>query len=141
MCLRALNVSIETRTSNCSCSDALTLLISDWLFCSEGGASFDRVAILSLAFFSIRVTCLRYSIVLDTHTHTHTHVYSAIYMGTFHRRNGFCTLQTVFAIALHQGFSKSGLRSGSGPGGNSIRTRLHLIFQAHSDYLLSVSQR
>ncbi len=33
--------------------------------------------------------------------------------------------------ALYQGFSKSGLRSASGPGGNSIRTRLHLIFQAH----------
>ncbi len=31
-----------------------------------------------------------------------------------------------------QGFSKSGLRSGFGPGGNSIRTRLHLIFQVHS---------
>ncbi len=40
-------------------------------------------------------------------------------------KNNFKTLQ--------QGFSKSGLRSGSGPGGNSIRTRLHLIFQVHSD--------
>ncbi len=33
---------------------------------------------------------------------------------------------------VERGFSKSGLRSGSGPGGNSIRTRLYLIFQAHS---------
>ncbi len=31
---------------------------------------------------------------------------------------------------IDQRFSKSGLRSGSGPGGNSIRT--HLIFQVHS---------
>ncbi len=49
----------------------------------------------------------------------------------------FCQLTSV-GVLLHnwniiaQGFSKSGLRSGSGPGGNSIRTRLHLIFQAHS---------
>ncbi len=40
--LRTLTVSIATRTSNGSCCDVLTLLISDWLFCSEGGASFDR---------------------------------------------------------------------------------------------------
>ncbi len=33
---------------------------------------------------------------------------------------------------IEQGFAKSGLRSGSGPGGDSIRTRLHFIFQAHS---------
>ncbi len=36
-----------------------------------------------------------------THTHTRTHVYLAIQMGTFHRRNGFYTVQTVCAIALH----------------------------------------
>ncbi len=34
--------------------DALTLPISDWLFCSEGRASFDKVAILSVAFFPIQ---------------------------------------------------------------------------------------
>ncbi len=34
-------------------------------------------------------------------THTHTHVYLAIQMGTSHRRNGFYTVQTVCAIALH----------------------------------------
>ncbi len=39
--LRALTVSIATGTSNGSCSDALTLQISDWLFHSEGGASCD----------------------------------------------------------------------------------------------------
>ncbi len=59
--LRALTVSIATETSNASCSDALTLPISDWLFHSEGGASCDRAAILSVAFFPIQnvsVTCV-----------------------------------------------------------------------------------
>ncbi len=47
----------------------------------------------------------------------------------------FCQLTSVGVLLqnwniIAQGFSKSGLRSGSG--GNSIRTRLHLIFQAHS---------
>ncbi len=56
--LRALTVSIlvlvlATGTSNGSCSDALTLQISDWLFHSEGGASCDWAAILSVAFFPI----------------------------------------------------------------------------------------
>ncbi len=36
------------------CIDALTLPMSDWLFGSEGEASFDRAAILSIAFFSIQ---------------------------------------------------------------------------------------
>ncbi len=39
-----------------------------------------------------------------THTLTHTHkerVWSAILVGTLHRRNGFYTVQTVFSIALH----------------------------------------
>ncbi len=49
-CLRT-TVSIATGTSNGSCSDTLTLLISNWLFCSEGGVSFDRAAILSVAFY------------------------------------------------------------------------------------------
>ncbi len=54
--LRTLTVSIATRTSNGSCSDALTLLISDWLFGQggEGGASCDWAAILSVAFFPIQ---------------------------------------------------------------------------------------
>uniref|UniRef100_A0A673HDW0 Myosin-11-like n=1 Tax=Sinocyclocheilus rhinocerous TaxID=307959 RepID=A0A673HDW0_9TELE len=39
--LRTLTVSIATRTSNGSCSDTLTLQISDWLFHSEGGAFCD----------------------------------------------------------------------------------------------------
>ncbi len=47
----ALTVSIATGTSNGSCSDALTLPINYWLFHSEGGASCDRAAILSVAFF------------------------------------------------------------------------------------------
>ncbi len=36
-----------------------------------------------------------------SHTHTHTHLFFFI-VGTFHRRNGFYTVQTVFSIALHQ---------------------------------------
>ncbi len=49
-----LTVSIATGTSKGSCSDALTLPISDWLFHSEGGASCDRAAILTVAFFPIQ---------------------------------------------------------------------------------------
>ncbi len=58
--LGALTVSIATGTSNGSCSDALTLPISDWLFYSEGGASCDRATILSVAVLGILyslVTC------------------------------------------------------------------------------------
>ncbi len=51
--LRVLTFSIATGTSNCSCSDAMTLLISDWLFYSVGGASFYWAAILSFAFFPL----------------------------------------------------------------------------------------
>ncbi len=43
-----------------------------------------------------------------THTHTHTHARTHAHIhtflwftGTLHRRNGFCTVQTVCAIALH----------------------------------------
>ncbi len=41
-----------------------------------------------------------------THTHTHTHTrphtcWFLWFTGTFHRRNGFYTVQTVCAIALH----------------------------------------
>ncbi len=36
------------------------------------------------------------------HTHTHTHTcWFLWFMGTFHRRNGFYTVQAVCAIALH----------------------------------------
>ncbi len=52
--LRTLTVSIATRTFNGSCSDALTLPISNWFFCSKGEASFDRAAILCIAFFPIQ---------------------------------------------------------------------------------------
>ncbi len=52
--LRALTVSIATGTSNGSCSDALTLPISYWLFNSGGGASWDWAAILSVAFSPIQ---------------------------------------------------------------------------------------
>ncbi len=38
-----------------------------------------------------------------THTHTHTHTLMFVFVksGTSHRRNGFYTVQTVCAIALH----------------------------------------
>ncbi len=39
-----------------------------------------------------------------THTHTHTHTHTCWFLwfaGTFHRCNGFYTVQTVCAIALH----------------------------------------
>ncbi len=38
-----------------------------------------------------------------THAHTHTHTHVVFYglWGTLHRRNGFYTVQTVCAIALH----------------------------------------
>ncbi len=36
-----------------------------------------------------------------THTHTLAHVGFPCFMGTFHRRNGFYTVQSVCAIALH----------------------------------------
>ncbi len=52
--LRALTFSIATGTSNSSCSDSLTLPISDWFLHSEGGASCDRTAILSVAFSPIQ---------------------------------------------------------------------------------------
>ncbi len=52
--LRVLTISEATGTFNGSCSDALTLPISDWLFHSEGGASCDWAAILSVAFFPIQ---------------------------------------------------------------------------------------
>ncbi len=36
-----------------------------------------------------------------THTHTtHTHVGFPCFMGTFHRRNGFYTVQTVYSYPL-----------------------------------------
>ncbi len=40
----------------------------------------------------------------QTHTHTHTHTHTRWFLwftGTLHRRNGFYTVQTVCAIALH----------------------------------------
>ncbi len=38
---------------------------------------------------------------MHLHTHTHTHIVFPCFMGTFHRCNGFYTVQTVFYIALH----------------------------------------
>ncbi len=48
---------------------------------------------------------LLYHLLTDrTHTHTHTHTHTCWFLwftGTFHRRNGFYTVQAVCAIALH----------------------------------------
>ncbi len=38
---------------------------------------------------------------ISTHTHTHTHMFVFWFTGTLHRRNGFYTVQSVCAIALH----------------------------------------
>jgi len=52
-----------------------------------------------------------------THTHTHTHTLTLArthtcwflwFTGTFHRRNGFYTVQTVCAIALHLNLALTG---------------------------------
>ncbi len=43
-----------------------------------------------------------------THTHTHTHTHTCWFCytcGDSHRRNGFCTVQTVYSIALHQPYT------------------------------------
>ncbi len=50
--VRTLIVSMAAGTLNDS-SDTMTLPISDWLFYLEGGTSFDRTAILSVAFLPI----------------------------------------------------------------------------------------
>ncbi len=42
----------------------------------------------------------------QTHTLTHTHTCWFCYTcGDSHRRNGFCTVQTVYSIALHQPYT------------------------------------
>ncbi len=46
-----------------------------------------------------------------THTHTHTHTHTRWFLwftGTLHRRNGFYTVQTVSAIALHLNLALTG---------------------------------
>ncbi len=43
-----------------------------------------------------------------THTQTHTHTHTRLFCytcGDSHRRNGFCTVQTVYSIALHQPYT------------------------------------
>ncbi len=46
-----------------------------------------------------------------SHTHTHTHTHTRWFLwftGTLHRRNGFYTVQTVCAIALHLNLALTG---------------------------------
>ncbi len=45
--------------------------------------------------------------VFDTHTHKHT-CWFLWFMGTLHRRNGFYTVQTVCALALHLNLALTG---------------------------------
>lgn len=52
--LKMLTVSIATGTYNDSCSDAMTLPISDGLFYSKGGTSFVKLPHCALHFFSIQ---------------------------------------------------------------------------------------
>ncbi len=70
---------------------------------------FLSLTLLSLTLFSLLSLDLSLSLSLSfsythTHTHTHTHTKTCWFLwltGTFHRRNGFYTVQTVFSIALH----------------------------------------
>ncbi len=45
--------------------------------------------------------------VFQTHTHTHTRLF-LWFTGTHHRRNGFYSVQTVCAIALHLNLALTG---------------------------------
>ncbi len=38
-------------------------------------------------------------------SHTHTHTHTRWFLGTFHKRNGFYTVQTVYDIALQQPYT------------------------------------
>ncbi len=58
--------------------------------------------------FFLLIFFLHFILYIYTHTHTHTphtHTHNMLVVmvlrGTFHRRNGFYTVQTVCAIALH----------------------------------------
>ncbi len=44
------------------------------------------------------------SVKKKTHSHTHT-CWFCYTCGDSHRRNGFCTVQTVYSIALHQPYT------------------------------------
>ncbi len=52
-------------------------------------------------------TCMNGIPVTMTHTHTHT-CWFLWFTGTLHRRNGFYTVQTVCAIALHLNLALTG---------------------------------
>ncbi len=86
------------------------VFFSSYLFLPEGGAAASSLWNLKKLRQNKLHTASRYSRSLSlfhthTHTHTHTHVWSAILVGTLHRRNGFYTVQTVFSIALHQPYT------------------------------------
>ncbi len=61
--------------------------------------SFSRSSQLPISFFH---QIISHAHTHATHTHTHTHsCWFLWFTGTFHRRNGFYTVQAVCAIALH----------------------------------------
>ncbi len=45
---------------------------------------------------------------MHAYTHTHTHIVFLWITGTLHRRNGFYTVQTVCATALHLNLAITG---------------------------------
>ncbi len=52
-------------------------------------------AVFAKAWSSLSFTHTHTHTHTQTHTHTHTHVVVPCFMGTFHRHNGFYTVQTV----------------------------------------------
>ncbi len=69
-------------------------------FCEVKKSQKDQQLILACSMLD----CIGALKTYNTHTHTHTHTHTCWFLwftGTFHRRNGFYTVQTVCAIALH----------------------------------------
>ncbi len=76
--------------------NSLVLFIHFWM-------SFESVKIFTLHGNGIKLGAAL-ATWEHTHTHTHTHTHKCWFLwftGTFHRRNGFYTVQAVCAIALH----------------------------------------
>ncbi len=67
---------METRASNSSCSNVMTLPTSDWLICLEGGTSITRAAILGmwkgLKLYSDRTESLFLSVIFFSVTWSHS---------------------------------------------------------------------
>ncbi len=66
----------------------------------------DRLTVNKAVFMQAEIMRNNVTECCDRHTHTHTHTcWFLWFTGTLHRRNGFCTVQTVCAIALHLPYS------------------------------------